>query len=122
MKTIYVIVAEEGEYSDYRMWLVKAFNSKEEAEKVVAALGKLVEKVNVWCDENPPPVWSIEKDYRKVWLSKRDAVVRTEENAIGVREAVLILNPEHENHVAYEARFNVVELPLDTKLAGGIKL
>lgn len=32
-KTLWVVYGEWGEYSDYRMWLVRGFESREEAER-----------------------------------------------------------------------------------------
>lgn len=50
--TIYVVMGQTGEYSDYSQWPVKAFKILEKAQEFITAVTKIANKVEAAREDN----------------------------------------------------------------------
>lgn len=109
-ETVYVLTGDEGSYSDWHMWLIAGFPTREEAVKWQKILEAIRDSARAKYVD--PDFSCDEEDAFTAWVKPLIPTPFTLET-FGVRD-------HYEIYDLRDAKFSVVELPWNTSLAGGI--
>lgn len=124
MKTAYVVTGERGNYSDWRLWLVAAFPTKERADAYRDFIDGFRRELSAQVKATFPAFGEMSMEEEGRCFDHIEARAKeiglTARSAFGVYEPCVIDVITSPESYGNETTYKVTELPWDTKIAGGI--